>query len=74
MDFNKSYKIIKTILLSSIVVLLIIVLPVAFQERDFYQRCNEKELCDNHAINPQFCEKYYNYKFNSSYPIINITG
>lgn len=73
MYFDKVYKIARIILLSLIVILLIIVLPVAYQERDLYNKCNEKVLCDNHAINPLFCEKYYNYEFNSSDYNFNIS-
>jgi hypothetical protein len=71
MDFDKAYKIIWLCLLSIIVVLMLIILPVAFQEKDLYAKCDLKVLCEKHIINKKLCVNYNysveNISFNISF-------
>jgi len=64
MDFNKFYKIIMLILLGVIVLLMVYIMPIAYQERDLYKECNIKLLCSMNRIDRKYCSDYNNIENN----------
>lgn len=49
---------------------MLIILPQLPKQKELYETCNQKILCENHAINQDLCKKYINTIDNIS---INIS-
>jgi hypothetical protein len=69
MEIKNIIKVVELILLGVIVILLFIIMPVAYEEKELYGKCDVKILCKMGRIDKMYCSDYdVNYTFNINIP------